>query len=484
MTYPKSFLKLLLIGFALVLLPLLLAFVNANSTFGKLTRQSLSNMTQAVETTRANKVLIEELAIMERSARQYFVLRDNDILNNYNKSHGRFSEAISNAFKQSINQQQQAELQRLAQQENALFNGISHANQQMFFDAGVADAFSVLSQQAYNISNINNRLIVQQADLLQQKITQSQQQLFWQTFTLIPLAIVIAGFITWLISKPIRQMDNAINQLGRGDYAHAITINGPNDLKKVGARLDWLRLQLKDLHQQKQAFLQQASHALKTPLTSIREASELLNDGTAGKLNAQQAEITAILRESSLRLQSMIENLLMFTQSQFNVANQTKIAATSTIHVQDVIQTILNNYVLSLTQKNITVIPAKQTISIQVDAECLNVLLDNFISNAIKFSLHNGSICFNLKQTSTTTTIEIIDKGIGIKEDNKQHVFEAFYRGEQPKNSKIEGSGLGLFIAKEAAIAMQADITLLPTEQGTHIVINIPNDVRIARLTK
>lgn len=473
MTYPKSFLKLLLIGFALVLLPLLLAFINANNTFGKLTRQSLSNMTQAVETTRASRTLLEELSVMERSTRQYFVLRDNVILTNYSKAHARFSDAINSLTKQAISLQQ-PELISLMQQEQSLYIAISNANQQMIFDAGVANAFAVLSNQAYKINNINNNLIIKQADFLQQKITSTQRQLFWQTLTLIPLAVVIAGLITWLIARPIRHMDNAISQLGRGDYEHKIIINGPDDLKKVGARLDWLRVELKDLHQQKQFFLQQASHALKTPLTSIREASELLNDGTAGKLNAQQTEITHILRESSLRLQSMIENLLKFTESQFNTSQYIDNNSHKQVNIAQLFNEILNTYQLSIDQKNITINQQLNNLIIDVEAEKIHTLLDNLVSNAVKFTLNNGNITLRANQTNNNCIIDIIDTGIGIKDANKQHLFDAFYRGEQPENSLIEGSGLGLFIAKQAAATINADITLAPSEHGAHFIVRIP----------
>ena len=93
-TYPKSFLKLLLFGFALAMLPLLTALVNANVYFDRLTRQSLFNMSQAVETTRAGRILLEELAVMERSARQYFVLHDKVLLTNYLNAHAQLTQAV------------------------------------------------------------------------------------------------------------------------------------------------------------------------------------------------------------------------------------------------------------------------------------------------------------------------------------------------------------------------------------------------------
>lgn len=284
-TYPTSFLKLLLIGFALAMLPLLAIFINANLTFGTLTKQSLFNMSQAVETTRASRVLLEELSIMERSARQYFVLQDKLLLTNYRNAHQRFNSAINSLLKLPLASPLNAALLKFSKQENSLFLDINQAINRLDYNQHITDQFNDLSKQANQLINKNNLLIDKESTLFKNKVARSQQLLFWQTLTLIPLAIIIAGIITWMIARPIRRMDDAIHQLGKGNYAQAIAINGPGDLRQLGSRLDWLRVALKELHQQKQLFLQQASHELKTPLTAIREASELLNDGVAGKVN-------------------------------------------------------------------------------------------------------------------------------------------------------------------------------------------------------
>ncbi|MDP1659576.1 MAG: HAMP domain-containing sensor histidine kinase [Methylotenera sp.] len=475
-TYPKSFLKLLLIGFALAMLPLLVVFVNANIYFGKLTKQSLFNMSQAVETTRSSRILLEELAVMERSARQYFVLHDKLLFENYVNAHDRFSNAINILLSLPISKSQQPQLLALAKQENNLFNSISD-DENSSFDQSMMDAFTHLTNQGYKITEQSNRLIDQEAALFKTKVVHTQQLLFWQTFTLIPLAVLIVGLITWMIARPIRRMDAAIHKLGRGDYEHEIEINGPGDLRQLGARLNWLRLALKDLHQQKQRFLQQASHELKTPLTAIREASELLNDGIAGKLNQTQSEVVHILRENSLRLQKMIENLLNYTEIQFNSTehqfglSEPKLMQQS---LSALVNEILHAYELSISQKKITVISSTDDIIMHVDIEKLRTILDNLISNAVKFTPNNGEITINASQSKSMLTIEVKDTGQGISQANLIGIFEPFYRGEQPNGSLVAGSGLGLFIAKEAVNALKGEIKLVPSQIGAHFILNLP----------
>ena len=469
-TYPKSFLKVLLIGFALAIFPLLAAFISANVYFDALTKQSLFNMSQAVETTRASRILLEELAVMERSARQYFVLHDELLLTNYLNAHDRLNIALNTLSQLPITKPLQPELQQFSQQENNLFVSIRNSNVNISFDQNMIDSFTSLTNQAYKITNANNQLIDKESALFKTKVAKTQRLLFLQALTLIPLAIVIAGLITWMIARPIRRIDAAIGQLGKGDYEHVIDINGPGDLRLLGSRLNWLRSELKNLHQQKQRFLQQASHELKTPLTAIREASELLNDGIAGQLNVQQTEITRILRENSLRLQTMIENLLKYIEAEF-YASKLKLTELS---LNGLIDELLEHYALSIEQKNIKINQIIDDVNIIIDAEKLRVVLDNLISNAVKFTPIMGEITLQAKHDKSLLSIDIIDTGAGIKEPDIANVFEPFYRGEQPNNSLVNGSGLGLFIAKEAVTALQGEIRLQASTTGAHFVLRLP----------
>ncbi len=461
------------------MLPLLVAFVNANIYFDKLTKQSLFNMSQAVETTRTSRILLEELAVMERSARQYFVLKDKLLLTNYLNAHRRFSDAIHGLQQQPMIKPLAPELKQFSEQENHLYSTISQANEAFDYDQAITDAFIDLSGKANKIIKENNQLIDKESALFTAKVARTQRLLFWQTLTLIPLAIIIAGIITWMIARPIHRMDDAINQLGSGNYEQSIKINGPGDLRKLGARLDWLRIALKDLHQQKQHFLQQASHELKTPLTAIREASELLSDGTTGKLSTQQADVIRILRDNSLRLQNMVENLLKYTEIQFAsiLMNDSKNGSKLNIGVQPLkhmLDEILQAYELSISNKKITVQINAEDITIQKNTEKLRSVLDNLISNAVKFTPEHGEISVTASQAKSTMTIAVKDTGPGITENNKYALFEPFYRGNQANTGLVSGSGLGLFIAKEATNALGGVLSLVPCEVGAHFTLTIP----------
>lgn len=213
----------------------------------------------------------------------------------------------------------------------------------------------------------------------------------------IPFALLVAGVITYLLARPIRRMDNAIKDLGEGLYDDPISIDGPGDLRVLGIRLDWLRTELKELSEQKQQFLRHVSHELKTPLTAIREGTELLNDGIGGTLSAQQAEIAQILGDNGIRLQKMIENLLHYTKLE---SIQPKLSLQK-INLTILINKVINAHALTIRNKQLTIESIYNLNEINADNEKLTIILDNLISNAIKYTKNHDHIKIITNQEKT-----------------------------------------------------------------------------------
>jgi two-component system sensor histidine kinase GlrK len=469
-SYPNSFLKLLLIGFMLALLPLLLAFGNAMLYVDRLAEQSQSALTQAVKATRTSRVLIEQLNLMERSARQYFVLQDKLLLDNYQLAYDKFHDIVSEMSSISLGQDQRRALEKLARDASALHTEILIQTHATTPPESIVAHFLDLSAQAQNILSENNRMIDEESAALSEAAQQTQKMMLQQAITLIPVAVLAALIITFLVAQPIRRMDAAIRRLGQGEYAQSISIDGPGDLRNLGERLDWLRKQLLELEQQKQRFLRHVSHELKTPLTAIREGSELLHDEVGGQLTTQQREIANILRESSLRLQKMIENLLSYTA----VNSQKPILEKQLIQVTPMMEEVLANYALSLNSKQIDIVHSYQPLTLMADKDKLQTILDNLISNAIKYTPQGGSISIEVRAEENMGIIEIQDDGPGVPEEDRPHLFEPFYRGSGTYESLVSGSGLGLSIAKEYVNAHGGEITLLPSEKGACFCVRLP----------
>lgn len=467
--YPNSFLKLLSIGFVLTILPLLFAFANAALYLDRLADQSHKTVRRAVEATRASRVLTEQLTIIERGTRQYLVLGDITLLDNFQGAHDKFATTVAELSELPLDSHLRAQLDELGKREEMLYRNVMGGNALQNTEAVVTEFF-YLSELAKAILDANNRLIDRESSILVATAERAQHMLLWQTLPLIPIAILVAVAITFLLTRPIRRMDVAIRRLGRGEYNEPIAIDGPRDLRRLGERLEWLRAQLCDLEEQKKRFLRNVSHELKTPLTSIREGSELLTEEVGGALSPQQREIASILHENSLRLQKMIENLLYYTAVQF----QKPVLQVERIELKPLIEEAISTYTLTIDSKNLTVVPALIDLSLEGDREQLLTVFDNLISNAIKYTPRGGGITIRLAREHDKAIVEFSDSGPGIAITDRDRLFEPFYRGSGTYDSPISGSGLGLSIAREYVEAHGGKISLMPSEKGACFRVTLP----------
>jgi two-component system sensor histidine kinase GlrK len=292
---------------------------------------------------------------------------------------------------------------------------------------------------------------------------------FWLMVALIPTAILLIASFTFLIARPIFQVSDSIRSLGEGQFAKPIRIEGPGDMVRLGAQLDWLRDRLVTLEAQKTRFLQHISHELKTPLTALREGSDLLSSGVVGNLNAEQREIARILQENSIELRKLIEGLLNYSA----VHAQASYLDAKIVQLRDVVRRVVNDRKLMIVAKGIRVELNLDPVTAYCDEEKVRIVLDNLLSNAVKYSPEMGLISFKLYEQGRDAVFEVLDEGPGISPSEREKIFEAFYRGTDVPVSAIKGSGLGLSIVKEYVMLHKGSIEVLEGP-GAHFRIRFP----------
>ena len=108
---------------------------------------------------------------------------------------------------------------------------------------------------------------------MQASTAETESYLLWLSVGLILLTALLVAVFTFVLMRPIRQIDHAISQLGKGTFSKAIAVRGPSDLENLGRQLEWLRMLLLELAQERNRFLRHMSHELKTPLANIREGT-------------------------------------------------------------------------------------------------------------------------------------------------------------------------------------------------------------------
>ena len=286
--YPRSFLKLLLVGFVLVALPLIFALINNAISIDRLVNRSQRAVYQAAQATQSSRQLAEQLTAMERSARQMVILGDRSLLETYAINRKQFLETAAQFASLPFDQEQTSALAEIVRGEEAIFAVLSDAAAKAPQMQKAVNGFIGLSDRAQVITARSNELIDREAESMRATAARAQRITVWQLLALIPAVIFLVAGFAILIARPIRQIDSAIRRLGSGEFNTAVEVSGPEDLQYLGERLEWMRRRLLDLEQQKNRFLRQVSHELKTPLTALREGAELLSDEVVGKLGPEQ----------------------------------------------------------------------------------------------------------------------------------------------------------------------------------------------------
>jgi two-component system sensor histidine kinase GlrK len=431
-------------------------------------RRAVLDTAQAVK---AGRIIVEQITAMERSARQYQILRDQSFYQHYVNRREEFTQAIALLSDLDLEIAQLSSLNQLIGLEQQVFDALETAAlEEKAAPPGIADVPPMV-ELARSFSFEISQYIASDADEMRRQAKKSKRVLALISIALIPTTLVMVATFTVLITKPLRRIDQEIRRLGSGEFSTPITVGGgPQDLRELNIRLEWLRMRLNELEEQKTSFLRGISHELKTPLSAIREGAELLNDGVVGALSVEQQEVATILRDNSVRLQMRIEDLL-----KFNVAlSQPSRLTLSRFRLDKVIQKVIADHRLSSRSKNLVIDTNLSELMMLGDREKVRIIVDNLLSNAIKFSPIGGRIRMGIACYDDVVLLDIQDEGQGIASKDRNRVFDAFYKGRFPDKGHVKGTGLGLAIVKEYVKAHHGEISILDQEKGTHMRVYLP----------
>jgi len=470
--YPRSFLGLLLLAFTLVAAPLIIAFYNAAVYVEQLAGQSQTAVSQAAQASRGSRLLVEQTTALERVVRQYLILNDEELLKDYSRLRANFKANTSELSLQPLDELQLSELNNTIDMEQELYDQLIRRQGTPHEKTALIGGYMMLTDLARNVLNTSNSLIDREVESMRQTGARAQRILWLQLAATIPLGVLLAIGVTIFIARPIRQLDQAIRRLGAGEFEGDIEVVGPADLKYLGGRLDWLRQRLIELEQQKRLFLRHVSHELKTPLTALREGSELLVEGSAGPLSPGQREIVEILRQKSVQLQRLIEDLLNYHRVQESVGR----LELKGVRFDRVVEQVLDDHQFVVQSRGIRADLRLDPVTLQADEDKLRAVVANLVSNAIKFAPDEGMISLALKRHGDEVVLDVGDTGPGVPVEDRERIFDWFYQGEDAPRGRLRGSGLGLAIAKEFVLAHGGRIEVLAhSSPGAHFRVSLPS---------
>ncbi|MCS6947464.1 MAG: HAMP domain-containing histidine kinase [Steroidobacteraceae bacterium] len=471
---PKSLSGLILLGLILIAVPLLAAIINAAVTMRELTLTSQELVRQSVQTARLTQELTQVIGALDRTTRLLEVLGDPKLMESYRRNDQRLTNVQRELSQLLRDAQNQATLRELSELQSIVRRNFSAPQ----ITGVIASNLLRLEQMATLAESLaigGNRTLDMAVRQLQSRTVEARRQLLWQASLLVPLVIAVVGALTWLVARPLGQIDRAISELGRGDFSRPIAVKGPSDLEKLGGQLEWLRVRLAELAEERSRFLRHMSHELKTPLANIREGTDLLMEGAVGRLDGPQREVTSILRENGLRLQRLIENLLSYTAWQ----SQNSKLELSEFTLRSVIKQALENHQLTILSQRLRLDVKVGDVVLYADRAKLRLIIDNLLSNAIKYSPKGGTIFVRGDAVERDIVIDVADCGGGIAPEERARIFEAFYTGRAPQGGRLRGTGIGLSVVMEFVNAHGGTIQIVDGEYpGAHFRVRMPQRIR------
>jgi len=464
-----SFRQTLLAAFLLIAGLLAAASLGGLFTLERVMAQSRVATASALLLTADARQLAELRVAMERSARQYIVLDDPSLLRG-------FTQAADDATKLLGEMRRHDMPAELATQWVAQIEPIKDelggpkASIQQREDA-LDESFRTLDRLNGQIAEAVRRIDDERSAALQAQLEDGRASVGTQVLGAIVLAALLAlAFGVWL-TRPLKRLEHAIAGLGENRMDHPVDIRGPSDMRSLGRRLEWLRLRLKELDEDKARFLRYTSHELKTPLAALREGVALLEDGVAGPMTADQHEIARILRHNTATLQNQIEALLRFNAAAFEARRLNR----SDTDLRRLLHGLVEEQRLQWQARHLTIELNGEAPALAVDADKLSAALGNLLSNSIRFSPVNGTLSIALSALPGKVRIDLQDQGPGVAPADRERIFEPFFRGEVQPEDAVRGTGIGLSIVREYVQAHGGRVDLLSDGPGAHFRIELPH---------
>lgn len=301
----------------------------------------------------------------------------------------------------------------------------------------------------------------------------------WFSFAVAVLVSVgAADRLALSVSRPILNLAQEMEKVrGASTMDLEITPGPYAEINKIGTTAVEMSARIKEYVQQlekeqkiRQEFFSNASHELKTPLTSIQGYAELLEQGAVEDEAAKQDFISRIKKEA-VHMTSLINDILMISRMETNELNVTF----STVDLQKMFREIQETLAPLAGELNISLFICCPPVSMEANPQQIRELCLNLISNAVKYNHPGGNVWVNVEKTSEKVIFSVKDDGVGIPQEARERIFERFYRVDKGRSRKQGGTGLGLSIVKHIVSYYQGKIKVssVPGE-GSCFTVELP----------
>ena len=442
--------QLTLASFFLALIPLIALLWQSQNDLAKVGKMTTLETRYVVNVVGDMQRLNSSVVDLERSIRQYAVIRNEKVAHLSDTALNQFAVAADNLC-QAL--ERPTTCQRLSEQLEQLAD-YRTIEDQLLLNAYLARVSHSVSQLRDDVDAVlSDRLDIQQDDLNAMQAKQA-----WFSAMLVSVSLLLISLGSQLIVNPVNKLKKIIRIVAhqQGELP-PLSRRAPRELIDVERDLHWLYDRLQQLEHIRTALLRHAAHELKTPLASIKEGCSLLSENVVGELNSSQQEVLSLLSASTQRLNTLIEKLLDYNLLLQQA--QPQIVATD---ARKMVEACLGDYALALQEREVSVKIDLPTV--WVDEELFRRILDNLVSNAVAHGAVGRPINVHIYRQGNNAILDVANRGKRIDPASVATLFEPFTRGTQPRNDNVIGTGLGLSIVADCARLMHGEVSVVDVD--------------------
>jgi len=285
------------------------------------------------------------------------------------------------------------------------------------------------------------------------------------------VVLILAGFISRIVTRPVKELSAGIERMSKGDYQHRVHVPGKGEMAQLAAAFNQMSEQVHNLDEARNQFVSNASHELKTPLATIKILVESMMYQDDMDPQLRQEFLTDIDKEID-RLSSVVGDLLTLVHID---SHKLRLRREMMLFADTVRESAARLSPLAKKRGQTLRVDVSDNCEMFADPGKLAQVCYNIIENAIKYTPDGGTISVTLRRMGRDAVLDISDTGVGIPPEDLPHVFDRFYRVDKARSRDTGGTGLGLSIVQQIVRLHAGSVTVASERgKGTTFTVQLP----------
>ena len=300
-----------------------------------------------------------------------------------------------------------------------------------------------------------------------------QGQLYYVIIAVLVLSFLLSYFLSKKITRPLTEISHTASQLAKGDYNVSFSGSGYKEIDELADTLNYATGQLQKSDELKRDIIANVSHDLKTPLTMIRAYAEMIHD-LSGENPQKRAAHTEIIMEESDRLTRLVNDILDLSKLQAGSAQ----LSLSRVDLGELAASILTRFQFLKEKEGYTITESLQeNVCVRADVAKLEQVIYNLVGNAANYTGDDRTIAVRVWKEPGKGCFSVTDTGKGIPEEEKEAIWDRYYKSSKTHKRGVVGTGLGLSIVKNILVLHGAEFGVDSTEgQGSTFWFKLPEE--------